>query len=197
MSKGAVFIDRDGTINEDSGYPTEFSQLKIYPQSFTAVRRLNRAGLPVIVLTNQSAIGRGLLTEEKLGLLHEKLRQAFEKKGAHLDAFYYCPHYAQSEIPRYRVDCFCRKPNPGLALRAAADFGLNLERSYMVGDKAEDILLALRIKATPVLVLTGYGKKSLTELKDLGIEPSLVASNLLEAVDWILMREKRPTSFGG
>lgn len=190
MSKGAVFLDRDGTLNEDAGYPVQYSQIKIYAFSFEAVRRLNQAGWPVIVLTNQSAVGRGMLSEEDLRLLHKKIEEAFAEQRARLDAFYYCPHYEHAPAPRYRGPCSCRKPNPGLALQAAADFGLDLERSYMVGDKVEDILLGLQIKATPLLVLTGHGQISLVELQARGIQPAFLARNLLEAVDWILEREK-------
>ncbi len=196
MSRKAVFLDRDGTINEDSGYPADYSQIRIYPFSFEAVRRLNRAGLPVIILTNQSAVGRGLLTEENLCLLHEKMQQAFEANKARLDAFYYCPHYEHSDLPEYQGDCFCRKPKPGLALRAALDFDISLDHSYMVGDKLEDMLLALEIKATSVLVLTGYGQKTRAELKARGVKPAHIASDLLRAVNWILNREKSLASAG-
>jgi len=196
MKKNAVFLDRDGTINVDSGYPSDYGQIKIYPRSYEAVRRLNSAGLPVIVLTNQSGIGRGLLTEENLKLIHEKMRAAFQQENARLDAFYYCPHYELSSIPRYRLDCDCRKPNLGLALRAATDFGLDLGRSYMVGDKVEDIILALKIKASPVLVLTGYGRESLMKLEALGAKPVHVAEDILGAAVWILEREKQAPEAG-
>ncbi len=191
MKKSAVFLDRDGTINVDTGYPSDYGQIEIYPRSYEAVRRLNSAGLPVIVLTNQSGIGRGLLTEENLRLIHENMRASFQQENARLDAFYYCPHYELSTIPHYRLDCDCRKPNPGLALRAAADFGLDLARSYIVGDKVEDIVLGLNIKASPVLVLTGYGRESLAKLGAIGVEPAHVAEDILGAAVWILAREKQ------
>lgn len=196
MKKSAVFFDRDGTINVDMGYPSDYSQIEIYPRSYEAVRRLNSAGLPVIVLTNQSGVGRGLLTEENLRIIHEKMRASFQLENARLDAFYYCPHYELSNIPRYRLNCDCRKPNPGLALRAAADFSLDLTRSYMVGDKVEDIILALNIKASPVLVLTGYGRDSLVKLAALGVEPAHVAEDILGAAVWILEREKQAAEAG-
>lgn len=196
MKKKAVFLDRDGTINVDAGYPSDYSQIEIYSRSYEAVRRLNSAGLPVIVLTNQSGVGRGLLTEENLRLIHQKMRTAFQQENARLDAFYYCPHYEFSTIPRYRLDCDCRKPNPGLALRAAVDFGLDLARSYMVGDKVEDIILALNIKASPVLVLTGYGRESLAKLGALGAKPAHVAEDILGAAVWILEREKQAAEAG-
>ncbi len=191
MKRTAVFLDRDGTINVDTGYPSDYGQVEIYPRSYEAVRRLNSAGLPVIVLTNQSGIGRGLLTEENLRLIHEKMKASFQKENARLDAFYYCPHYELSALPHYRVDCDCRKPNTGLALRAAGDFGLDLARSYMVGDKVEDIALGLNINASPVLVLTGYGRESLAKLGETGVKPAHVAEDVLDAAVWILAQEKK------
>jgi D-glycero-D-manno-heptose 1,7-bisphosphate phosphatase len=196
MKRNAVFLDRDGTINEDVGYPSEYSQVRIYAAGFEAVRRLNRAGLMTIVITNQSGIGRGLITEEGLEDIHKKMHAAFVEERARLDGIYYCPHYARSSIPRYREDCSCRKPNPGLALRAAADFGLNLKRSYMVGDKVEDILFGRNIRATPVLVLTGYGRKSRPKLEKMGVPPAYVAEDILAAAEWILKREKKIAASG-
>jgi len=191
MKKSAVFLDRDGTINEEAGYPSDYSQVKIYPASFEAVSKFNKAGLMTIVITNQSGIGRGLLTEEDLEDIHKKMSSSFAEKKARLDAFYYCPHYELSSTPRYKKVCNCRKPNPGLTLQAAADFDIDLRRSYMVGDKVEDILLGRNIQATPVLVLTGYGRESLPKLKELGLEPAHVAEDILEAAEWILKRERR------
>jgi D-glycero-D-manno-heptose 1,7-bisphosphate phosphatase len=189
MKKKAVFLDRDGTLNVDDGYPSSFSQIVIYPASYEAVRKLNAAGLLTIVITNQSGIGRGLLTENDLAALHTQISASFADQGARLDAFYYCPHYERSEISHYRLDCTCRKPNAGLALRAAADFGIDLECSYMVGDKVEDILFGLTIKATSILVRTGFGEESLLRLRARGAQPAFVAEDILAAADWILDRE--------
>ncbi len=189
MKRKAVFLDRDGTLNVDDGYPASFNEIIIYPASYQAVRKLNAAGLLTIVITNQSGIGRGLLTENDLAALHNQMSASFSNQGARLDAFYYCPHYEKSPTPHYRLDCTCRKPNAGLALRAAADFGVDLERSYMVGDKVEDILFGLTIRATPVLVRTGFGEESLPRLQEVGAKPAFVAGDILEAAEWILGRE--------
>jgi D-glycero-D-manno-heptose 1,7-bisphosphate phosphatase len=190
VKRRAVFLDRDGTINEDVGYPRHYSQIKIYPESFTAVSRFNQAGLMAIVVTNQSGIGRGLLTEEALEDIHKKIMASFAENKARLDAFYYCPHYELSSVSRYGDPCNCRKPNPGLAIRAAAEFDLDLPHSYMVGDKVEDILFGRNIQATPVLVLTGSGRESLARLKEMGLEPAHVAGDILQAAEWIISREK-------
>jgi D-glycero-D-manno-heptose 1,7-bisphosphate phosphatase len=186
----AVFLDRDGTINEDVGYPGHYDQVRIYPNSFEAVRRINEAGLAAVVITNQSGVGRGHFTENDLCVIHEKMMKAFQAENARLDGIFYCPHFVSSASPEYDVDCACRKPFPGMALKAREAFDLDLEGSYMVGDKVEDIRFGLNIGATSVLVLTGYGLGSLAKLKEEGIEPAYAAPDLLDAVRWILRREK-------
>ncbi len=188
--KRAVFLDRDGTLNLDVGYPSRFDQIDVYPQSFEAVKRINAAGLLAVIITNQSGVGRGLLTEEDLEDIHARLRASFLQHDARLDAIYYCPHYAQSEDPRYGKECDCRKPQPGLVRRAAAELGIDPAGSYMIGDKAEDVLLGLNSGAVPLLVLTGSGRESLSRLREKNIVPAHVAPNVLEAADWILNREK-------
>lgn len=194
MKRRAVFLDRDGTINEDVGYPSQYSQIKIYPYSFEAIKKINRAELLAVIITNQSGIGRGLLTEKNLIDIHKKMKVVFSKHNSYFDGIYYCPHYISSSNPAYRKACSCRKPNPKMALQAASDLNIDLKNSYMVGDKVEDVLFGLNIKATPILVLTGFGQKSLIALKEKNIQPAHVARTLLEAVDWILKREKASIS---
>ena len=190
MKKRAVFLDRDGTINKDVGYPNSYSMIEIYPYSYDAVRKINASGFLAVIVTNQSGIGRGLIEEKNLHDIHRKLRLAFAEKKARFDGIYYCPHYMESEIPEYQGDCPCRKPNPGMAEKAAKDLDIDTSRSYMIGDKVEDVLFGINIEATPILLLTGYGQKSLPALRKKGIEPAYVAENLIDAVDWILEREK-------
>jgi len=186
MTKRAVFFDRDGTINVDVGYPKRYDQITIYPYSFEALRKINAAGFLAVVVTNQSGIGRGFLTEDDLLDIHARMAEDFLARGARLDAFYYCPHYDLSEIPRYRLDCPCRKPKPEMARRAAAEFGLDLSRSYMIGDKVEDVEFGLAAGASPILVRTGYGASAEIKLVERAVTPAAVAGTLLEAVDWIL-----------
>jgi D-glycero-D-manno-heptose 1,7-bisphosphate phosphatase len=190
MKKRAVFLDRDGTINEDVGYPSSFGQVHIYPSSYEAVNKINRAGFLAVVITNQSGIGRGLLSEIDLESIHQKMRDSFAAHNARIDGFFYCPHHISSAISQYDVDCLCRKPHPGMGFRAEAALGIDLAGSYMIGDKVEDIQFGLNIRAKPILVLTGYGKKSLATLQKKGISPAHVAQNLLQAVDWILECDK-------
>ncbi len=183
-------MDRDGTINKDVGYPSSFHSIEIFPSSFEAVQQINKAGLLAVIITNQSGVGRGLIAEKNLQHIHLKLQEVFAKHDAHLDGIYYCPHYLHSTIPEYRKDCSCRKPLPGMALQAASDLNIDIKKSYMIGDKVEDILFGLNIKAQPVLVQTGFGLKSQKQLDKEGIIPAYVASNLLEAVNWILQKER-------
>lgn len=191
MKKKAVFLDRDGTINKDVGYPGSFSAIEIYPYSFEAIRKLNEAGLSTIIVTNQSGIGRGLILEKNLQDIHEKMRALFAQHNAYFDGIYYCPHYLFSPNPEYRDDCQCRKPHPGMALKAAEDLGVDTALSYMVGDKVEDILFGMNIQAKPILCLTGFGEESLLKLKEKEIKPVYVARTLLDAVNWILQQEKK------
>ncbi len=194
MKKRAVFLDRDGTINKDVGYPNSFNLIEIYPFSFEAVRKINEAGFLAVIVTNQSGVGRGLIVERALHDIHRKLNAAFARQNAHFDGLYYCPHYLSSSTPRYRKNCLCRKPKPGMALQAEEDLNIDIKKSYMIGDKVEDILFGLNIEAKSILVLTGFGRKSLLKLKEKGIAPDHVASNLLAAVNWILKIEKKASA---
>lgn len=190
MKKKAVFLDRDGTINKDVGYPRDFQAIEIFPYSFEAVRKINQAGLLAVIVTNQSGIGRGLIEERNLLKIHQKLKESFAEYKAHFDGIYFCPHYPFSPAPRYRMDCQCRKPNPGMGKKAAQELGVDLKKSYMIGDKVEDILFGMNIQAKPILCLTGFGPESLSKLEEIGINPAYVAETLLDAVNWILKEEK-------
>lgn len=190
MKKKAVFLDRDGTINRDVGYPNSFRMIEIFPYSFEAVRKINESGFLAVIITNQSGVGRGLIPEENLHDIHQKMEAVFAEHNAHFDGIYYCPHYLSSSISEYRKDCTCRKPLPGMALQAANDLNIDLATSYIVGDKVEDMQFGLNIKSQPILLLTGFGRKSYVTLKEKGIKLAHVATNLLTAVHWILKNEK-------
>ncbi len=190
MKKRAVFLDRDGTINVDVGYPRDFAQVTLFPWSAEAIRKINAAGFVTVVVTNQSGVGRGFYGEDELQTLHRRMTEALAAEGAGLDAVYYCPHYDYAADPRYRGGCACRKPRPGLAERAAAAFDLDLQASYVIGDKVEDVQFGLAFGAAPILVRTGYGERSAVRLAALGLRPAAVAPHLLEAVEWLLERER-------
>ena len=152
-----MFLDRDGTINEDVGHLDRRDRLRLYPYSVDAVRLLNRAGFAVVVVTNQGGIARGLVEVSFVVELHAELRGRFAAGGADIERFYHCPHDPHATVPAYRTDCDCRKPAPGMVRRAASELGLDPTRSFLVGDKWSDIDLARAVGATPVLVRTGYG----------------------------------------
>ena len=194
MKRKAVFIDRDGTINKDVGYPDSYSKIDIYPFSFLALKKIKQAELLAVIITNQSGVGRGLIKEKNLKNIHTKMNEAFERQNLSFDGIYYCPHYALSKIAKYRKECSCRKPNPGMGERAAKDLQIDTSMSYMIGDKVEDLLFGININASPILVLTGYGLESQKKLKDKGIEPAYIAKNILAAVEWIIKQEKAADS---
>ena len=176
----AVFLDRDGTICEEVGYLNHLSRLQMFPYAAKAIRRLNEAKLPVIVVTNQSGISRGMFPESLVIATHQRIVQELAAHGARLDGFYYCAHTRQD-------DCNCRKPLPGLLTKAAEEHSLDLARSFVVGDRQADVELAHRVGARGLLVLTGYGRGEY-ELHSAGWpwQPDGVVENLTEAVDVIL-----------
>jgi D-glycero-D-manno-heptose 1,7-bisphosphate phosphatase len=190
--QSAIFIDRDGTINEDIGYVSRPEELIVYPWAAQAIRLINDAGLKAIIITNQSGIARGLYTEETLGAIHNRLRDELARDGARIDAVYYCPHHPKFGDERYRCECECRKPQPGMLRAAAREHGVDLSGSFMIGDKASDINLATGAGARGVLVMTGYGRQTLESISRWPCEPAIIAENLLEAVRQILaMHEAR------
>jgi len=180
--KRAVFLDRDGTLIEEVGYLDRIDRLELFPYSIDAVRLLNRAGFDVIVATNQSGVARGFFDESFVHESHRSLADTLTRGGARLDALYYCPHHPQAEVEAYRRVCDCRKPEAGLLRRAAADRGIDLQRSFVVGDRAGDMGAAHAVGAGGVLVLTGNGRRAEVEPE----HRAIVAENLMEAVSWIL-----------
>ncbi|MCL6613779.1 MAG: HAD family hydrolase, partial [Firmicutes bacterium] len=138
-TRPAVFLDRDGTISEEIGYIRDPSQYRLLPGAAAAIRRLNERGIPAILVTNQSGPARGLYGEETILAVLEEMHRQLAKEGAHLDGVYYCPHLPDGIVPAYAVECNCRKPRPGMLLRAAEEHGLDLSHSFMVGDKVCDV----------------------------------------------------------
>jgi D-glycero-D-manno-heptose 1,7-bisphosphate phosphatase len=185
----AVFLDRDGTLTEEVGYVNHPARLRLLPRSAQAVRRLNEADVPVVLATNQAGVARGYFSEAVLEAVTATLVARLREGGAHLDGVYVCPHHPSEGEPPFRADCDCRKPRPGLLQRAAAELGLDLAASVMVGDKPSDLLAARRVGMRGVLVLTGYGLGEWEYRRDrFAVEPDHVAEDLLDAVEWILAR---------
>ncbi len=176
----AVFLDRDGTICEEMGYVNHLSRLQIYPFAAAAIRRLNDAGLPVIVVTNQPGVARGIFPESLVHRTHEKMAAELAAAGARVDGFYYCPHKTEDT-------CGCRKPFPGMLEHAARDHGLELPGSYVVGDRYVDVQTGQKVSGRGILVLTGYGRGEYELYRDTWPrQPDHVAADLAEAVDRIL-----------
>lgn len=185
----AVFIDRDGTLNEDIGYVSSPGELIIYHWAAEAVRLINRSGLLAVVITNQSGIARGMYTEATLNAIHLRMTDELAREEARIDAVYYCPHHPQVGDARYRIRCECRKPRTGMLDRAAREHNIDLSRSFVVGDKASDIKLAENAGARAALVLTGYGAETFANPERWPCTPEIVADNLLEAVKRVLDSE--------
>ena len=182
----AIFLDRDGTINEDIGYVSRPEDLIIYPWAAEAIRLVNESGMKALVITNQSGIARGLYTEQTLHDIHGRLRDQLARDGAQVDGIYYCPHHPRIGDDRYRQFCDCRKPNPGMLLQAAREHSVDLSCSFVIGDKSSDMNLATNAGAKGVLVLTGYGRETRADGDRWPCNRELVADNLLEAVRLIL-----------
>lgn len=191
----AVFMDRDGTLSEEVGYVNHLSRFRLFPFAVDAVRLLNRGGLLAVVTTNQAGVARGYFPEPLVHEVHAALASAMAAGGARLDGIYCCLHHPTAGQPPYRQDCDCRKPKPGLLRRAAGELGIDLGRSWVVGDKVVDLQVAWAVGARAALVKTGYG---LGELAWWGPswprQPDLVAENVFAAVERILWERDRDTA---
>ncbi len=182
---GAVFLDRDGTLIEEVGYLDRPERVDLYAYSIEAIRALNRAGLKVVMVTNQSGVARGFFSEAVVHAVHGHIADLLAAGGAWLDAYYYCPHHSDGRLAEYTKTCGCRKPGRGMVDRAVEEFGIDPARSFTVGDRWFDVALARAVGARGVLVRTGYG--STEELKPQpGLTADAVVNNLAEAASWIL-----------
>ena len=181
----AVFLDRDGTLIEESGYLDRLDRLAIYPYTVDAVRLFNRAGFAVIVISNQSGIGRGLVRESFVAEAHAHISAYLKAGGASLDAFYYCPHHPDATLAAFRQRCECRKPAAGMLTTAAAEHGLDLTRSFVVGDRWDDVGAARAAGAKGVLVRTGYGRQAEAAPRP-HLQANRIVDNLAAAAAWIL-----------
>jgi D-glycero-D-manno-heptose 1,7-bisphosphate phosphatase len=190
MGRRAIFLDRDGTICEEVGYVNHVDRFRLLEPGVEAVLRANRAGFQTVVVTNQAGVARGYFDEDLVHHVHERMRELLAERGARLDGIYYCPHHPEVGGDRYRRQCRCRKPAPGMLERARDEMGIDLASSYMIGDTGKDIEAGHRAGAVTVLVLTGYGKGELTyRSASWKVRPDHIADNATEAVDWILERE--------
>lgn len=190
MKQRAVFIDRDGTLSDEVGYINHPSRFRLLPYAADAIKHLNENGWLAIVTTNQAGVARGYFSEDMIATVHEAMTKDLERDGARLDAIYYCAHHPSVGEPPYRFDCDCRKPKPGLISRAARDFEIDLNGSWMVGDRYSDVELARNAGVKSAFVLSGYGRGEWEHQRATWTQqPDLVAENLLEAVRLIVSGE--------
>ena len=186
MKKGAIFLDRDGTINEEMGYINHPDRFVVFPYVAESIKIFNDIGFKVIIVTNQSGVARGYFPESLVIDLHEALKSQMKEKGAKIDAIYYCPHHPKEGTGKYKTDCTCRKPKPGMVLKAAKEHNIDLSKSYMVGDRYKDILFAQNLKIKSCFVLTGYGRgEYVYDRKNWTIAPDIVGENLFDVAKQI------------
>ena len=181
----AAFLDRDGTIIEEVGYLDRPERVVFYPWTIDAIRVLNRAGITVVMVTNQSGVARGFFSEAVVDEVHRHMAAMLAEGGARIDAYYYCPHHPDGKMPGYAQACDCRKPGRALVDRAVREFGIDPARSFVVGDRWVDVALAHTIGAGAILVRTGYGMSE--ELKPpANLTADVVVDNLIAASSWLL-----------
>ncbi len=185
MSRPAVFLDRDGTLIEERGYLDRLDLLTVFPWTADALRLLNRAGYATIVITNQAAIGRGLIDEAFLAAVHGELDRRLAAGSARIDRYYFCPHIPDAKLERYRQVCQCRKPAPGLIEQACRELDLDPRRSVMVGDRWLDVACGQAAGTRSVLVRTGHGAHEADSPPE-GARADAILNNLMEAAGWIL-----------
>jgi D-glycero-D-manno-heptose 1,7-bisphosphate phosphatase len=191
MKRPAVFLDRDGTINEQMGYINHLSRFVILPGAAEAIRLLNENGSLVIIVSNQSGVARGYFPIALVHEVHEYLRETLRQKGAVIDRILFCPHYHRGSVSAYSCDCECRKPKTGLIDAACAEFDIDLPNSYVVGDRYTDIELAHRAGLKGIMVKTGYGMGDIEYvLPRVPRGPDHIARDLLDAVHWLLKDKK-------
>ncbi|OWK40830.1 D-glycero-alpha-D-manno-heptose-1,7-bisphosphate 7-phosphatase [Fimbriiglobus ruber] len=193
MPPTAVFLDRDGTIIEDVNYLARPEQVRLIPGAADAVRRLNARGVPVVVVTNQAGVARGMFPEERVGEVHAHLSKLLAEHGAMINGYYYCPHHATEGVGAYRIECACRKPAPGMLLAAARDLNIDLTRAWMVGDKVDDARAGAAAGCRTILVRTGHGKNLPETLSAAEWRLAAVVPDLAAAVDLILAAGDSPS----
>jgi D-glycero-D-manno-heptose 1,7-bisphosphate phosphatase len=194
MGRPAIFFDRDGTLSHEVGYVNHLSRFRLLPYAVDAVRVVNGSGWLAVLVTNQAGVARGYFPESLIQEVHAHVRAEMAAGGAHLDGIYACVHHPSVGEPPYRQDCECRKPRPGLLRQAEKELGVDLARSWMIGDRHGDLAVAWAAGARAALVKTGYGLGELAwHAPRWPRPPDLVAEHVLEAVERIVsLDEGRP-----
>ena len=186
----AVFLDRDGVIITDTHLLTQFTQIQLLTGVAQALRDLARVGFKLIVVSNQTVVARGLASELEVQAINAEIQRQLEQEGGPvLDAFYFCPHHSQATLPAYRINCACRKPQPGMLLTAATELNLNLTASFMIGDRMTDIIAGFKAGCRTIWLQTGMHTAPPIETTgglDLSVQPDYTCDNLRQAANWIL-----------
>lgn len=201
-----IFLDRDGTIIKEKNFIVKTSQVIILPSALRGLRLLKKAGYKFVIFTNQSGIARGVHTEKTLRSINQHIRRLFKSQGITFGDFYYCPHHPEGIVKQYRKACNCRKPKPGMLLRAKRDLKIDLKKSFVIGDSWRDLAAGKKVKACSILVLTGKGRRYLDEIEKPRLPPAFggarirrrrqgglkiadcITPNLLTAARWIIAR---------
>jgi D-glycero-D-manno-heptose 1,7-bisphosphate phosphatase len=186
----AVFLDRDGTLIEERGYLDRMELLSVFPWTADALRLLKRAGYTLVVITNQSAIARGIIDEAFLDEVHRELSARLARGGAVIDRYYHCPHLADAPLEQHRLACRCRKPGPGMIEQACREMDLDPSRSFTIGDRGLDVACGIAAGTRTVRVRTGHGMHE-DEESGPAAKPNMILNNLMEAAGWILRNSPR------
>jgi len=186
MKRKMVLIDRDGTIIREMGFLSDPKKVKLLKGAAEGIRRLNRAGFKVVIVSNQSGVGRGFYTEARARWVSAAVVKALARRGARVHDSEYCPHHPKAVIRKYRKRCSCRKPGIGMAVKAAKKLKVRLRGSPAIGDRLSDVKLGLNLGGPGILVLTGYGKRNLRLVRKERIKPTVVVRNLDSAARWIV-----------
>lgn len=174
----AVFLDRDGTIIHQVELLHKPSQIRVFPAAAAAIKTFNKLGYLVIIVTNQPVVARGMIGPKEVDRIHDVLSERLKRRGAKIDDIYYCPHHPKANMKKYRMICDCRKPSPGMMLRAAKEHGIDLKKSFLIGDSTQDVLAGNRAKVRMILVRTGYGGKDPWQYEG---KPDIVVRDLAAA----------------
>jgi D-glycero-D-manno-heptose 1,7-bisphosphate phosphatase len=187
----AVFLDRDGTVNVEVNYLSRPEQLELLPTVAATIASLNAIDVPVVIVTNQAGIARGIFPESRIPGIHDRLHALLGEQRATVDGMYYCPHHPTEGLIEYRIECECRKPKPGMLKRAAADLGIDLNRSLMIGDRESDLVAGASAGCMTALVTTGYGQETRSAIDLNAVNGIGVFDSVGEAVRAWLNTEKR------
>ncbi len=181
----AAFVDRDGTLIVEKDFLTREKDIEILPQTVEAIKLLRELGYLVVVVSNQSGVARGYLTEQRVFEINEEVFRRLEENDARPDLFFYCPHHPDATVEEYRLDCDCRKPAFGMVKMAQQIIDIDIPKSVSIGDKLSDVQLCQNLGGRGVLVLTGYGMTERDRIESSGTQPDFVADTVLDAARWL------------